>query len=85
LSVSFASDSGELNVLDEVSFNLDAGTTLGIIGESGCGKSVTALSINGLLPKRAGKITGGEYYSMMKTSLPSALRNVLHCAADALQ
>jgi peptide/nickel transport system ATP-binding protein len=60
LSVSFASDSGELNVLDEISFNLDAGTTLGIVGESGCGKSVTALSINGLLPKPAGKITGGK-------------------------
>ncbi|MFT4998329.1 MAG: peptide/nickel transport system ATP-binding protein [Chitinophagales bacterium] len=60
LSVSFASDHGELNVLDKVSFNLAAGTTLGIVGESGCGKSVTALSINGLLPKPAGSITGGE-------------------------
>ena len=60
LSVSFASESGELNVLDEVSFSLAAGTTLGIVGESGCGKSVTALSINGLLPKPAGNITGGK-------------------------
>ena len=60
LSVSFADDSGELNVLDEISFNLAAGTTLGIVGESGCGKSVTALSINGLLPKPAGNITGGK-------------------------
>jgi peptide/nickel transport system ATP-binding protein len=60
LSVSFASESGELNVLDKVSFSLAAGTTLGIVGESGCGKSVTALSINGLLPKPAGNITGGK-------------------------
>jgi peptide/nickel transport system ATP-binding protein len=60
LSVSFASDSGQLNVLDEISFDLAAGTTLGIVGESGCGKSVTALSINGLLPQPAGKITGGK-------------------------
>lgn len=60
LSVSFASESGELNVLDEVSFSLAPGTTLGIVGESGCGKSVTALSINGLLPKPAGNITGGK-------------------------
>jgi peptide/nickel transport system ATP-binding protein len=60
LSVSFASENGELNVLDEVSFSLAAGTTLGIVGESGCGKSVTALSINGLLPKPAGNITGGK-------------------------
>jgi peptide/nickel transport system ATP-binding protein len=60
LSVSFANESGELNVLDEVSFSLAAGTTLGIVGESGCGKSVTALSINGLLPKPAGNITGGK-------------------------
>ncbi|MFT6310256.1 MAG: peptide/nickel transport system ATP-binding protein [Porticoccus sp.] len=60
LSVSFASDYGDLNVLDGVSFNLEPGTTLGIVGESGCGKSVTALSINGLLPKPAGNITSGK-------------------------
>jgi len=43
-----------------VSFALEAGRTLGIVGESGCGKSVTALSIMGLLPQPPGRVAGGE-------------------------
>jgi peptide/nickel transport system ATP-binding protein len=43
-----------------VSFTLEAGRTLGIVGESGCGKSVTALSIMGLVPQPPGRIAGGE-------------------------
>ena len=43
-----------------MSFALDAGRTLGIVGESGCGKSVTALSIMGLVPQPPGRIAGGE-------------------------
>jgi peptide/nickel transport system ATP-binding protein len=46
--------------VDGVSFSLEAGQTLGIVGESGCGKSVTALSIMGLVPRPAGRIAGGE-------------------------
>ena len=44
--------------VDGVSFSLDAGRTLGIVGESGCGKSVTSLSIMGLLPKAPRDVTG---------------------------
>src|SRR6185312_7297757 len=44
---------------DGVSFALEAGRTLGIVGESGCGKSVTALSIMGLVPQPPGRIAGG--------------------------
>jgi peptide/nickel transport system ATP-binding protein len=43
-----------------VSFSLEAGRTLGIVGESGCGKSVSALSIMGLVPRPPGRIAGGE-------------------------
>jgi peptide/nickel transport system ATP-binding protein len=50
---------GEFHAVDGVSFTLEAGRTLGIVGESGCGKSVTSLSIMGLLPKGQGRISGG--------------------------
>jgi peptide/nickel transport system ATP-binding protein len=55
----FAVDDGEFRAVDGVSFTLHAGRTLGIVGESGCGKSVTALSIMGLVPQPPGRIAGG--------------------------
>ncbi len=60
LSVSFKTETGQVDVLDKVSFDLNPGQTLGIVGESGCGKSVTALSIMRLLPVPSGHIDGGE-------------------------
>ena len=51
LSVEFATDRGPLRAVDGVSFSVAAGQTLAIVGESGCGKSVTALAIMGLLPR----------------------------------
>ena len=48
------------SVVDDVSFSIERGKTLALLGESGCGKSMTALSIMGLLPKPAGAVTGGE-------------------------
>jgi peptide/nickel transport system ATP-binding protein len=52
-------EGGEFAAVDGVSFSLEAGRTLGIVGESGCGKSVTSLSIMGLLPKGQGRISSG--------------------------
>jgi peptide/nickel transport system ATP-binding protein len=52
-------EGGELAAVDGISFSLEAGRTLGIVGESGCGKSVTSLSIMGLLPKGQGRVSGG--------------------------
>ena len=60
LSVAFNSDEGEVEALDRVSFDIRKGETMGLVGESGCGKSVTAYSIMNLLPQPIGRITSGE-------------------------
>ncbi len=60
LVTEFATDEGVVRALDGVSFTIEPGETLGIVGESGCGKSVTALSIMRLLPQPMGQIVGGE-------------------------
>ena len=56
----FDGDGGTYRAVDGISFSLEAGRTLGIVGESGCGKSVTSLSIMGLVPQPPGRIAGGE-------------------------
>ncbi len=60
LKTSFYTREGIVRAVDDVSFDLHKGETLCIVGESGCGKSVTALSILGLLPKPPAKIEGGQ-------------------------
>ncbi len=58
LKTHFNTASGIAKAVDGVTFSLDSGETLGIVGESGCGKSVTSNSIMRLLPKN-GHIVGG--------------------------
>ncbi len=60
LITSFETEGGWLRAVDKVSFNVPKGKTVGIVGESGCGKSVTAMSIVRLLPKPMGQILAGE-------------------------
>ena len=60
LSVEFATRYGTVPVLDRISIDLDAGATLGLVGESGCGKSMTALAIMGLIPSPPGRVAGGS-------------------------
>ena len=60
LVTGFETDAGLVRAVDGVSFSVPRGRTVGIVGESGCGKSVTALSIMRLLPQPMGKILGGR-------------------------
>ena len=60
LQVDFRTRNGIAHVLDGIEFSLSKGEILGIVGESGCGKSMTALAIMGLVPTPPGRIAGGE-------------------------
>ncbi len=60
LSVEFDTEGGRVRAVDRVSFDLRAGEVLGVVGESGCGKSVTALSMMRLLPSPPGHIVSGS-------------------------
>lgn len=60
LKTYFYTDDGIAKAVDDICYDLDSGETLGLVGESGCGKSVSALSIMRLIPDPPGKIVGGE-------------------------
>jgi len=60
LKTRFSLEEGPVLAVDDVSFSIPPGGTLGVVGESGCGKSVTALSIMRLVPDPPGKVVGGE-------------------------
>ena len=58
LSISFPNAHGDVEIVDNVSFSVRPGETMGLVGESGCGKSITSMAIMGLLPNTA--VLGGE-------------------------
>ncbi len=60
LTVAFRTDEGAFNAVDDVSFHINRGEIVGLVGESGCGKSVTALSILRLIPSPPGIIKKGK-------------------------
>lgn len=62
LEVFFHTDEGIVRAVDGVSFSIGRGETLGVLGESGCGKSVTARSLLNLIPRPRGRIHGGEIW-----------------------
>ena len=79
LSVHFHTPEGTLRAVDGVDFALGEGETLGLVGESGCGKSVTSLSILGLIPSPPGEIASGEIYFNGKELIhlhPERLRRI---------
>jgi peptide/nickel transport system ATP-binding protein len=74
LKTYFFTDEGVVRAVDGVDLYVDKGETLGVVGESGCGKSVTALSIMRLIPQPPGRIVEGEirYNGMNLLDLPPA-------------
>src|SRR3954462_12861383 len=62
LRVEFTQSERIVRAVDDVSFELAPGEVLGVVGESGCGKSVTALSIMRLVPQPPGRVTGEGWY-----------------------
>ncbi len=60
LSVCFDTGHGRVHAVDDVSLDVGPGETVGVVGESGCGKTATALAALGLLPQPAGRVTAGE-------------------------
>jgi oligopeptide/dipeptide ABC transporter ATP-binding protein len=62
LSVGFQGEGGLLQAVDKMSFDVPRGHTVGLVGESGCGKSVTALALLRLLPQPAGRILEGQVF-----------------------
>ncbi len=79
LSVRFDTDEGAFNAVDDISLHIDRGESVGLVGESGCGKSVTALAITRLIPSPPGHIESGqvifEEHDLLRLK-PSALRNI---------
>lgn len=79
LGVVFDTDDGVLTAVDDVSFSVNPGEVVGLVGESGCGKSVTAMTALRLIPRPPGRIVSGEVWFAGKNLLtlpPADLRTV---------
>ena len=76
LKVQFSTLEGTVYAVNGVSFEVEQGKTLGIVGESGCGKSVTVLSVMRLIPEPPGKIAGGEVIYRNKNLLKMEKKDI---------
>ena len=76
LKTIFSTQDGVVNAVNGISYVLDAGEALGIIGESGCGKSVSVLSIMRLIPEPPGEIVDGEVWFQGRDLLKMSLREL---------
>jgi ABC-type dipeptide/oligopeptide/nickel transport system ATPase component len=81
LSTWFYTRQGIVKAVDGVDFTVAAGETLAIVGESGCGKSMTALSLMRLIPEPPGRIVSGGFAWANATCSSSAKRRCAGCAA----
>ena len=80
LRVEFPTIDGIVTAVDGISFNVEKGETLAIVGESGCGKSVSNLALMGLLPKRGSRVTGKA-----KLTLASATHELIDLPEEEIQ
>lgn len=78
------SSHGRLTAVDDVSFSINTGQSLSIVGESGCGKSVTSLSIMRLIPSPPGKITQGKILFEGKDLLPLSEKEIQQIRGNAI-
>jgi len=76
LKTHFASDEGTVHAVDGVDLAVDRGETLGLVGESGCGKTVTAMSVLKLIPMPPGRIAGGQILWRGKDIVPLGPREM---------
>lgn len=84
LSVEIPTDDGLARPVQKVSFKIERGKTLGVVGESGCGKSITGLSLLQLIP-RPGEISAGEIYWYDKDAESPVAIHLLHRDADEMR
>ncbi len=70
LRTEFRTESGTVRAVDGLTFAVEEGEVFAIVGESGCGKTATALSILGLLPEGAGRVVGGTVRTRARISSP---------------
>ena len=84
LRVVFHGDRGRRTVaVDGVDLSLARGSTLGLVGESGCGKSVTSLAVMGLLPKASAEVSGARDLRRHQAARSAGPRRCAICAATA--
>ena len=62
LTIHYITDDGEVHAVNNINLSLDKGDTLGLVGETGAGKTTTALGIMGLVPNPPGKVLSGEIF-----------------------
>ncbi|MBN2212497.1 MAG: ABC transporter ATP-binding protein [Sedimentisphaerales bacterium] len=84
LQVTFFTEAGEVRAVQNVSYDIPQGKTLAVVGESGCGKSVTALAMLRLIPKPPGKIVGGEILFRGKNLLHLSEREMRHIRGNEI-
>ena len=78
LETEFKTPDGIVHAVNGVSFGLEEGETLGVVGESGCGKSVTMLSVLGLIPNPPGKVTAGKAFFFGQDLLKMSREEIRH-------
>jgi oligopeptide transport system ATP-binding protein len=84
LRTQFNTEEGIVHAVDGVSYDVEEGETLGLVGESGCGKSVSALSILRLIPNPPGKIVGGEIFFEGQDILKMSEEEVRHIRGNRI-